>query len=137
MAWLLQNVPGYTNWLRFWNFWQNVEGLMVAARVDPDWDNGGPSVSQVNELIRQLFAQHLEAELADRPELLPAVMPDYPPFSKRFIRDHGGGRGICATTSTSSRVHRGHRARGGAHRGRMLHAADVLIFGTGSRPPTS
>ena len=44
------NVPGYTNWLRFWNFWQNVEGLMVAARVDPEWDNGGPSVSQVNEL---------------------------------------------------------------------------------------
>ena len=38
VAWLLQNVPGYTNWLRFWNFWQNVEGLMVAARVDPEWD---------------------------------------------------------------------------------------------------
>ena len=60
VAWLLQNVPGYTNWLRFWNFWQNVEGLMVAARVDPEWDDGGASVSQVNELIRQLFAQHLK-----------------------------------------------------------------------------
>ena len=38
VAWLMRNVPGYANWLRFWNFWQNVEGLMVAARVDPDWD---------------------------------------------------------------------------------------------------
>ena len=38
VAWLMRNVPGYANWVRFWNFWQNVEGLMVAARVDPDWD---------------------------------------------------------------------------------------------------
>ena len=41
VAWLMRNVPGYANWLRFWNFWQNVEGLMVAARVDPDWDGDG------------------------------------------------------------------------------------------------
>ncbi|MEQ1785500.1 MAG: FAD-dependent oxidoreductase [Acidimicrobiales bacterium] len=47
VAWLLRNVPGYAHWLRFWNFWQNVEGLMVAARVDPEWDGGGASVSKL------------------------------------------------------------------------------------------
>ncbi|MET0904017.1 MAG: FAD-dependent oxidoreductase [Acidimicrobiales bacterium] len=133
VAWLLQNVPGYTNWLRFWNFWQNVEGLLVAARVDPEWDNGGASVSQVNELIRQLFAQHLQAELAERPDLLPSVMPDYPPFSKRFIRDDGAwARTIVrddvdlVTSPIAEITPHGVRTEDGT-----LHDADVLIYGTG------
>ena len=133
VAWLLQNVPGYTNWLRFWNFWQNVEGLMIAARVDPEWDNGGASVSQVNELIRQLFAQHLQAELAERPDLLPAVMPDYPPFSKRFIRDDGAwARTIVrddvdlVSSPIAEITPEGVRTEDG-----RLHEADVLIYGTG------
>jgi 4-hydroxyacetophenone monooxygenase len=133
VAWLLQNVPGYTNWLRFWNFWQNVEGLMIAARVDPQWDNGGLSVSQVNELIRQLFAQHLQAELADRPDLLPAVMPGYPPFSKRFIRDDGAWArtimrdDVSLVTSPIVEI----TADGVRTEDGELHHADVLIYGTG------
>jgi 4-hydroxyacetophenone monooxygenase len=133
VAWLLGNVPGYTNWLRFWNFWQNVEGLMVAARVDPEWDGGGQSVSQVNELVRQLFAQHLQAELADRPDLVPKVMPDYPPFSKRFIRDDGAwARTILrddvdlVTSPIAEVTPDGVRTEDG-----VLHEADVLVYGTG------
>lgn len=133
VAWLLRNVPGYTNWLRFWNFWQNVEGLMVAARVDPEWDGGGESVSQVNELVRQLFAQHLEAELADRPDLLAKVMPHYPPFSKRFIRDDGAwARTIVrddvdlVTSPIVEITPDGVRTEDGE-----LHEADVLVYGTG------
>jgi 4-hydroxyacetophenone monooxygenase len=133
VAWLLRNVPGYTNWLRFWNFWQNVEGLMVAARVDPEWDGGGHSVSQVNELVRQLFAQHLQAELADRPDLLEKVMPSYPPFSKRFIRDDGAwSRTIMrddvdlVTTPIAEVTPEGVRTEDG-----VLHEADVLVYGTG------
>ena len=133
VAWLLRNVPGYTNWLRFWSFWQNVEGLMVAARVDPEWDGGGASVSQVNELIRQLFAQHLQAELADHPDLLPKVMPDYPPFSKRFIRDDGAwARTITrddvdlVTSPIAEITPEGVRTEDGE-----LHEADVLVYSTG------
>ncbi len=133
VAWLLRNVPGYTNWLRFWNFWQNVEGLMVAARVDPEWDGGGESVSPVNELVRQLFAQHLHSELAERPDLLPMVMPHYPPFSKRFIRDDGAwARTIMrddvelVTSAISEITPEGVRTEDG-----VLHEADVLIYGTG------
>jgi 4-hydroxyacetophenone monooxygenase len=133
VAWLLRNVPGYTNWLRFWNFWQNVEGLMIAARVDPEWDGSGQSVSQVNEMVRQLFAQHLQAELADRPDLLPKVMPDYPPFSKRFIRDDGAwARTIMRddvelVTSPIDEI----TPQGVRTADEVLHEADVLVYGTG------
>jgi 4-hydroxyacetophenone monooxygenase len=132
VAWLMRNVPGYANWLRFWNFWQNVEGLMIAARVDPDW-TGESSVSQINELVRQLFAGHIQAELAEQPELIPKVMPDYPPFSKRFIRDNGAWpRTIMrddvdlVTAPIESITPEGVRTADG-----VLHEADVLIYGTG------
>lgn len=133
VAWLLRNVPGYPNWLRFWTFWQNVEGLMPAARVDPEWDATGGSVSQINELVRQLFAGHIQAELAERPDLVEAVMPDYPPFSKRFIRDNGAWpRTIMrddvdlVTTPIDEITPDGVRTTDG-----VLHEADVLIYGTG------
>lgn len=133
VAWLMRNVPGYAHWLRFWNFWQNVEGLMVAARVDPEWDGGGASVSQINELVRQLFVGHIQAELAERPDLIPQVMPDYPPFSKRFIRDNGAWpRTIMrddvdlVTEPIAEVTADGVRTTDGA-----LHEADVLIYGTG------
>ena len=30
----MRNIPGYANWVRFWVFWRNVEGLIAAATVD-------------------------------------------------------------------------------------------------------
>ena len=134
VAWLLQNVPGYTNWLRFWNFWQNVEGLMVAARVDPEWDDGGASVSQINELDpAALRPAPRRRSWPTAPTCCPSVMPDYPPFSKRFIRDDGAwARTIMrddvdlVTSPIAEITPEGVRTEDG-----MLHEADVLIYGTG------
>ncbi len=133
--WLFANVPGYANWYRFWIFWRNVEGLMPAATVDPDWDGGGRSVSQVNELVRQLLAGYLQAELADDPDLLEAAVPDYPPFAKRFIRDNGiWARTLrrddvdLVTTAIAEITAEGVRTADG-----RLHEADVIIYGTGFR----
>ncbi|MEX2659424.1 MAG: NAD(P)/FAD-dependent oxidoreductase [Acidimicrobiales bacterium] len=133
VQWLFRNIPGYANWYRFWIFWWNVEGLMPAARVDPDWDGGEQSVSQLNDLMRQLLAGYLGAQFAESPELLPHVIPDYPPFAKRFIRDNG----VWAKTLQRDDVHlvtdqiteiveEGVRTSDGT-----VHEADVLIYGTG------
>ena len=134
VQWLLRNLPGYANWYRFWIFWRNVEGMMGAARVDPEW-TGDPnlSVSQINEFIRQLLTGYLQNEFGDRPDLLTQVMPNYPPFAKRFIRDNG----IWAKTLKRDDVHlvttgiaevtpEGVRTNDGT-----LHEADVVIYGTG------
>ena len=133
VQWLFDNVPGYAHWYRYWIFWRNVEGLMPAATVDPDWDGGERSVSEINDLVRQVFADYLQNEFADAPELLAHAIPDYPPFAKRFIRDNG----IWARTLKRDDVHlvteriaeitpTGVRTADGA-----LHEADVLIYGTG------
>ncbi len=134
VGWLLRNVPGYANWYRFWIFWRNVEGFMSAATVDPEW-GGDPSVSvgMLNDLVRQMLAGYLDAEFADRPDLQAKVKPDYPPFAKRFIRDNGVWArtlkrdDVALVTERITEVTRdGVRTADGE-----VHAADVIIYGTG------
>jgi 4-hydroxyacetophenone monooxygenase len=135
--WLFRAVPGYANWFRFWIFWKNVEGLLGVARVDPDWHelgDGEPrSVSAMNELVREMLAGYITSQLTDRPDLAEHVVPDYPPFAKRFIRDNG----IWASTLERDDVTlvtdgiaeitpEGVRTQDGT-----LHEVDVIIYGTG------
>jgi 4-hydroxyacetophenone monooxygenase len=133
VRWLRRNVPGYSNWNRFWIFWRNVEGLLPAARVDPSWSGDGRSVSETNDLMRQLLTGYLTSELEERSDLLEVAVPDYPPFAKRFILDDGS----WASTLTRDDVHLVTESiaeiteAGVSTTDGTLHEADVIIYGTG------
>jgi 4-hydroxyacetophenone monooxygenase len=70
-------------------FWRLSEGMLAAARVDPEWPQDGRSVSERNEALRLLLTQYLETQFEDAPELLARVLPDYPPLAKRILLDNG------------------------------------------------
>jgi 4-hydroxyacetophenone monooxygenase len=131
--WLLAKVPGYAQWHRFWLFWINTEGLLPFLQVDPSWDDGGRTVSMGNDLLRQFFTAHLEADLSDRPDLLEKVVPQYPPSAKRVIRDNGSWAStlkrpnVALVTEPIDRIEpHGVRVGDGT-----FHEADVIIWGTG------
>jgi 4-hydroxyacetophenone monooxygenase len=133
--WLFRNLPGYANWYRFWIFWRAVEGLLPAALVDPEWDGGEGSVSAINAMARELLVEYLREQFAEAPELVDRVVPDYPPFAKRFIRDNGIWAETLArddvdlvTTAIAEITPDGVRTTDG-----VLHRADVLVYGTGFR----
>ena len=132
VRWLLAKVPGYARWDRLWLFWRSLEGLVPMAIVDPEWEQGEVSVSLPNDLMRQLLTGYLQLEFAD-PELQAKVIPDYPPFAKRFVRDNG----IWArtfnrddveldTTEIAEITETGVRTADGVD-----HEVDVIIYGTG------
>ena len=132
MTWLFAHLPSYGQWYRLWLFWRNHEGLLPAAVVDPAWD-GEESVSPANELVRQLLVAYLEEQYADRPDLLEATMPHYPPIAKRVIRDDGTWPAtlkqdhVHLVTGAVERIEpAGVRTADG-----VLHEADVLVYGTG------
>ncbi|MGY6501242.1 MAG: flavin-containing monooxygenase [Acidimicrobiales bacterium] len=133
IQWLRSHVPGYANWNRFWVFWRNVEGLMPAARVDPDWDGDGRSVSETNEFMRELLTGYIASQFEDRPDLLDHVIPTYPPFAKRFILDDGSWAGalrrdnVALVTDQIQEV----TPEGVVTVDGELHEADVIIYGTG------
>jgi 4-hydroxyacetophenone monooxygenase len=87
--WLYVHVPAYSEWNRFWMFWRMGDGALPGVRVDPEWDGANGSVNAINDLMRTLFTSYLEREFADRPDLIPHVVPTYPPGAKRLLRDNG------------------------------------------------
>lgn len=130
---LLEHVPGYLHWYRFWLFWRFTEGLLPYVTVDPEWGDPARSVSASNDQMRELLTGYLRDELADRPDLLDKVLPDYPPLSKRFVRDDGSWLRTLErddvellTDEIAEITPAGIRTRDGVE-----HPADVLIFSTG------
>jgi 4-hydroxyacetophenone monooxygenase len=87
--WLYAHVPTYSEWNRFWMFWRLGDGTIPGVRVDPDWDTSNGTVNPINDLMRAMFTSYLESQFADRPDLLPHVVPTYPPGAKRLLRDNG------------------------------------------------
>lgn len=87
--WLFEHVPGYSHWYRFWLFWTMGDAMLRDAQVDPGWAGDGRSVSARNDRLRRSLTDHLAGEFADRPDLLAALVPQYPPAAKRMIRDNG------------------------------------------------
>src|SRR4029450_7462868 len=89
--WLYDHVPSYSEFNRFSIFWMMGDGALANVRVEEGWSptDEGASVSAASDIVRQMLGMYLDAEFADRPDLLAAVTPDYPPGAKRMLRDNG------------------------------------------------
>jgi 4-hydroxyacetophenone monooxygenase len=109
------------------------DGALDNVRVDESWASDGTAVSAQNDLARMILTAYLQAELADRPDLLAAAVPGYPVGAKRILRDNGVWPAalkrdnvdlvtepIRAITPTGVVTADGHE-----------HEVDVLIYGTG------
>jgi 4-hydroxyacetophenone monooxygenase len=133
LTWLFDHLPGYAQWYRFWLFWRYSEGMLPATEVDPDWDDGGRSVSALNEMVRILLAEYIETEFADAPELLPSVVPDYPPAAKRLIRDDGTWADTLTADHVDLVTDRIERITpsGVVTEAGVEREVDVIVYGTG------
>lgn len=86
--WAIRHLPYYGRWLRFISWWPLADGAADRVIIDPEWDDGGLSVSQANREIRDLFVAWMRA-FTDDEELLAKVTPSYPPMGKRTLQDDG------------------------------------------------
>jgi len=132
LAWLLRAVPYYHRWFRFYQFWTSVEGRREFAAVDPRWREPG-SVSAKNHQLRETLTRHLMAEYEGRPDLQRVMIPRYPPYGKRMLRDNGvWARALKQPNVTviSDRIERitpaGIVTADGAE-----HQLDVIVYCTG------
>ena len=134
--WLLSNIPAYRQWYRFWLFWRSAETLRPMAEVDPQWPHQERSVSELNELLRVMLVESMEAQYTDRPDLWDKVLPQYPPAAKRIIIDNGAWatalhrENVRLTTDAIDRI----TPEGVVTADGRLHEFDVLVYGTGFQP---
>jgi 4-hydroxyacetophenone monooxygenase len=133
LRWLYRHVPSYSEFNRFWIFWRMGDGALDGVRVDEAWEPKGQAVSLGNEFARMLFSAYMEAEFADRPDLLAAVLPTYPVGAKRILRDNGiwartlKRDNVRLVTDDIARI----TPTGVVTADGEEHEVDVLIYGTG------
>ena len=55
--WLLEHVPFYGKWYRFWLFWMLTDGFYEAVKADPAWNGPTHAVSAANAALRELLTE--------------------------------------------------------------------------------
>ena len=130
--WALANIPFYLRWYRFQLFWGFADGLHEALKIDPDWPQPKRSLNALNEKHRLFMERHMRNELADRPDLLAKVIPDYPAYGKRILIDNNWFRMLkrpnvdLVTDPIDRIVPEGIKTKDG-----KVRTADALVFATG------
>jgi 4-hydroxyacetophenone monooxygenase len=132
LRWLLGRVPAYARWDRLWWFWRTHEGFLPMAKVDPDYHGDSGAVSAANEMVRGFFTAYLQMLFPD-PELFARVLPAYPPFAKRVLRDDGAWSGALTRPNLEivddpiAEITKG----GVTTADGREHEVDVIVYATG------
>jgi len=131
--WLLNHVPYYAKWFRFWMFWRTAEGLLSMVTTDPEWPDQAHSVSAANDMLRLMLIENIKMLVGDNPDLLDKATPHYPPGGKRMLLDNGNWLlalkrpNVHVVTDPIREITpRGVKTESGTE-----YAVDVIIYGTG------
>ena len=131
--WLFEHVPNYHRWARVFRIWTGMCRRAYTV-VDPAW-NSPHSVSEGNEGLRQVMLANLQKQLADRPDLLAKMTPDYPPYAKRVLRDDGNWFATIKKPHVKLVSEKIVKASAGGVETAdgEQHEFDVIVYGTGFR----
>ncbi len=88
VRWATKYIPFYANWFRFQLFWAASDGFHPTLTMDPDWTDPKHSLNEANAKMREDLIAFIKQEIGDRTDLLPKVIPDYPPYGKRMLREN-------------------------------------------------
>jgi 4-hydroxyacetophenone monooxygenase len=134
IRYLFRAVPLYERWYRLRLSWTFNDKIHQSLQRDFEWEENAPgnSINPVNDAYRRFFTRYIQQELGTRQDLLPDVLPSYPPFLKRMLLDNGWFRAITQdnvhlVTGQVDRV----TADSVVSASGAAHPADVLILATG------
>ena len=129
---LMREVEPYRLWYRLRLSWAFNDKQYGALQRDPDWTERSDSINALNDVHRRGLTAYMEQELGTAGHLLPALLPDYPPFGKRMLMDNGWFRTLAkrhVETVIGSVVEV--RSDGVVTSDGVERKADVLIWATG------
>ena len=130
--WALKNLPFYAQWYRFQLLWASADGLYPTLKRDPTWEHQDISMNALNHEMRKKLIDHIRKEVNDDPVLMEKIIPKYPPYGKRMLRDNHWYRSLTnpkVSLQTQAISHLGkdaiHTVDGETHR------VDAIVLATG------
>ena len=132
LRFLLGALPLYETWYRLRLSWAFNDKIYPALQKDPAWPHPDRAVNAINDGHRRYFTRYIVDELGDRQDLLPKVLPPYPPFGKRMLMDNGWFRTVARddVELVTERVVEV-RPDGVVSESGIEFKADVLVWATG------
>jgi 4-hydroxyacetophenone monooxygenase len=129
---LIAEVPVYAAWYRARLAWIFNDRLYDSLQRDPQWPHPERSLNAINESHRKMLTAYIESELGTRVDLLPKLLPSYPPFGKRMLLDNGWFRTLTRETVTleTDRVAEV-RVDGVVTSSGTFHEVDAIVWATG------
>jgi 4-hydroxyacetophenone monooxygenase len=89
VRWLIDNVPFYAEWSSFRVAWLYNDKIFPSMIIDEKWPHPDRSINERNDRHRAFLTRYAGEQLAGFEELLPHVVPSYPPYGKRMVVDSG------------------------------------------------
>lgn len=87
VRWLIDNFPAYWNW---WRFTAMAFGDLHDYLIpDEAWIEQGGKVNRASDKMRSDLVAYMNAQTGGRQDLIDRLVPDYPPFARRFVVDNG------------------------------------------------
>ena len=131
--WLLEHVPFYDKWYRFYLFWTMTDGVYDAVKADPAWNAPDATVSEANQMLREMLVAAISAQTEGDELLREAVIPNYPFGGKRALRDNGVWIAALRRDNVElvTQPVKAVTAHGVVTEDGTEHPCDVLIYGTG------
>ncbi len=135
-TWAMQHLPFYGRWRRFMMTHPGIGSGVESFRIDPEHvDPNHQSVNAANAALRDFLLDFMREQLADRPDLLEKVTPNYPAMGKRILQDNGSWF-RCLKQSNVDLVRTGIDRivpEGIVTVDGTLHPADAICYATGFR----
>src|SRR3984957_12646175 len=64
------------------------DGVHASLHVDPDWHTPDQSLNETNQGFRDAITAYIKEQVNGDEELMRKVVPAYPPYGKRMLRDN-------------------------------------------------
>ncbi len=128
----LKHIPFYAKWYRFQLMWASSDGLHASLHVDPDWPTPDTSLNAANQKFRDDIEAYIRSQVGDRSDLLAKVVPPYPPYGKRMLRDNHWYKSLVRdnVTLTDDPIDR-IEADAIVTKDGTRHAVDAIVLATG------
>ncbi len=134
--WALRHLPFYGRWYRFIMTFAGIAAGVDPYRIDPTHeDPTGRSINAVHAKRAGALLGWMTSLIAERPDLAPKVVPDYPALGKRVLQDDGSWLRCLqrpnvelVRTAVDRIVPDGVVTADGTH-----YPADVICYATGFR----
>jgi 4-hydroxyacetophenone monooxygenase len=130
--WAIEHIPYFAKWMRFQLFWAGSDGFHPSLKMDPAWTQPDISLNETNHKMREALIDHIRKELDGDEALLAKVVPPYPPYGKRMLRDNHWYRmlkqpNVDLVTEAIDHIDAGSIVL----KDGTVHPVDVIIMATG------